>query len=618
MLIWTDMLRHENELQNKFLAALRLQENEFAEIARRKSVNDLRYQSMASGRDIKLLGKFRSEAEAEQIRRDEEYARKISMELAGIEYNPQLATGSNPLFVSPDVPAPQGYAYRSRDPGASPRQTGFHGSPDIGVPAYHSLQRTESFPEPAQHAYVHSSPPLSNPSDHMSTAYREDSSLVPDLPLRPARGTDRDIGSLLTNNVAPNDWPGSAVQELSDITATLQPNRPSAPAFGAPEVHYRPLPSEPGSMDEPLQAMRGPSPRESLAICEQCLSEQPFVSYCPACSFHFCRDHWEGQPLHHGQRLVNGVPHEKTDPLVARKIKSIIEPSISEEEQNLLHRADDDTTWFGVLPDATDSGQRLLHDFGRYEEFLSQSNFSPKSRQFPSLISFVGPTGAGKSTIVKGLVKLPESNNVDLRLQTPVVGLVQHQAVPTSGEVHLYWDPSSLKSARPLLYADCEGLGGGSREPMAARATKEKKTLTKERRNSNQSRHTSLLNPGLRQSMLAYSSMSPRNTPMPPTPAPQSQSSLGYFERASTQSYSPYSPVVEQNEAQDGWTPGSGKVYRGITRKITWAQDRDRRSRQFIVENLYPRLLYTFSDIVVLVMRNPKSVSIDTYARRFR
>ena len=595
------MLRHENELQNKFLSALRLQENEFAEIARHKSVNDLRYQSMASERDVRLLGKFRSEAEAEQIRRDEEYAKKISMELAGIEYSPQLATGGNP-------------AYMSGGSGAGPGPTGFYGSPDIGAQAYHSLQRTET----AQHADIHSSPPLSKPSDHMGTAYREDSSFALDLPPRPARETNHDISSLLTNNVAPNDWPGSAAKEPSVTTATLQPHRPSAPAFGASEGHYRRLPSEPGSMDDPLQAMRGPSPRESLALCEQCLSEQPFVSYCPACSFHFCRDHWEGQPLHHGQRFVNGVPHEKTDPLVARKIKSIIEPSTSEEEQNLLHRADDDTTWFGVLPDATDSGQRLLHDFGRYEEFLSQSSFSPKSGQFPSLISFVGPTGAGKSTIVKGLIKLPESNSGDLRQQTPVVGLVQHQAVPTSGEVHLYWDPSSLKSARPLLYADCEGLGGGSREPMAARATKEKKTLTKERRNSNQSRHMSSRNPGFRQSMSAYTSMSPRNTPMPPTPAPQSQSPLGYFERASTPSYSPYSPVVEQNEGQDGWTPGSGKVYRGVTRKITWAQDRDRRSRQFIVENLYPRLLYTFSDIVVLVMRNPKSVSIDMYARRFR
>ena len=105
---------------------------------------------------------------------------------------------------------------------------------------------------------------------------------------------------------------------------------------------------------------------------------------------------------------------------------------------------------------------------------------------------------------------------------------------------------------------------------------------------------------------------------MPPSPAPQSHSSHEYYERVSTPSYSPYSPVVEESEGQDGWTPGSGKVYRGVTRKITWAQDREKRSRQFIVENLYPRLLYTFSDIVVLVMRNPKSVFKILAASTFR
>ena len=46
--------------------------------------------------------------------------------------------------------------------------------------------------------------------------------------------------------------------------------------------------------------------------------------------------------------------------------------------------------------------------------------------------------------------------------------------------------------------------------------------------------------------------------------------------------------------------------FRGVTWKILWAQEAHRRSREFIVENLYPRLLYTFSDIVVLVMRNAK------------
>ena len=227
--MWTDMLRHDNEFQKKFLSALRLQENEFAEIARRKSVNDLRHQNMASERDVRLLGKFRSEAEAEQIRRDEEYAKKISMEFAGIEHNPQLATGGNPLFVPPDVPAPPRYAYTSGGPGAGTGPTGFYESPDIGAQAHHSLQRTEIFSQPTQRADIHPSPLLSNPSDHMGTTYREDSSLPPDLPPRPARETNRDISSLLTNNVVPNDWPGSAAREPSVTTATLQPDRPGAP-----------------------------------------------------------------------------------------------------------------------------------------------------------------------------------------------------------------------------------------------------------------------------------------------------------------------------------------------------------------------------------------------------
>jgi energy-coupling factor transporter ATP-binding protein EcfA2 len=535
------------------------------------------------------------------------------MDFAGIEYDQRVENGTDGFFKSPNRPAPSDFANMSGGLPSGPGPTGFHGPQGGGLQAEQSLRRRGNFFTPSPNGDT--SPfPLTIPSSPTTVAHNEDSVFAPRLP---ARGMDAEVGGPLPHNTVPNNCPASTALEASAIPASLLPDRPNAPAFGMYEDRHRRLPPEPWSTDEPLNARRGPSPRESLAICEQCLSEQQFVSYCPACSFHFCRDHWDGQPLHHGQRLVNGVPHEKTDPLVAKKIKSIIEPSISEDEQNQLHKADDDTTWFGVLPDATDTGQRLFHDFGRYEEFLSQSLFSPKSGQFPSLISFVGPTGAGKSTIVKGLVKLPESGSGDLKQQTPVVGLVQHQAVPTSGEVHLYWDPSSLKSARPLLYADCEGLGGGSREPMAARATKEKKILVRERKNSNQSKHMSARNPGFRQSMPTYSSMSPRNTPMPPSPAPQSQSNLGYYERGSTPSYSPYSPVVEQNEGQDGWTPGSGKVYRGVTRNITWAQDRDRRSRQFIVENLYPRLLYTFSDIVVLVMRNPKSVLKDSSARAF-
>ena len=43
-------------------------------------------------------------------------------------------------------------------------------------------------------------------------------------------------------------------------------------------------------------------------------------------------------------------------------------------------------------------------------------------------------------------------------------------------------------------------------------------------------------------------------------------------------------------------------------RKIEWANTEEKCTRQFAVTELYPRLLYTFSDVVVFVLRNAKSV----------
>jgi hypothetical protein len=52
----------------------------------------------------------------------------------------------------------------------------------------------------------------------------------------------------------------------------------------------------------------------------------------------------------------------------------------------------------------------------------------------------------------------------------------------------------------------------------------------------------------------------------------------------------------------------SGMAVRRIVnpRKVRWAVSDDKRTRQFAIMNMYPRLLYTFSDVVVFVLRNPK------------
>lgn len=74
--------------------------------------------------------------------------------------------------------------------------------------------------------------------------------------------------------------------------------------------------------------------------------------------------------------------------------------------------------------------------------------------------------GAGKSTLIKMLIELSSNSRQG---PVPVVGSVNH-SVPTSGDVHLYSDPSTYNSDCPILYADCEGLEGGENEPMAVQA----------------------------------------------------------------------------------------------------------------------------------------------------
>ena len=48
------------------------------------------------------------------------------------------------------------------------------------------------------------------------------------------------------------------------------------------------------------------------------------------------------------------------------------------------------------------------------------------------------------------------------------------------------------------------------------------------------------------------------------------------------------------------------KIHYTSEREITWADTNIKQSREYAVTNLYPRLLYTFSDVVVFVLKNPR------------
>jgi ABC-type transport system involved in cytochrome bd biosynthesis fused ATPase/permease subunit len=130
----------------------------------------------------------------------------------------------------------------------------------------------------------------------------------------------------------------------------------------------------------------------------------------------------------------------------------------------------------GVNFDKREDTPLFFHDHGRYAELMeATSDYSaiaqqdatemdlplPPARRTPSLVSFVGQTGAGKSTLINLLIKVKESPESGTA-QCPVVGVSGKEGeVSTSEDVHLYLDPSSFLSEAPILYADCEGLDGG-------------------------------------------------------------------------------------------------------------------------------------------------------------
>lgn len=146
---------------------------------------------------------------------------------------------------------------------------------------------------------------------------------------------------------------------------------------------------------------------------------------------------------------------------------------------------------------------------------------------------------------------------------SPVLGSSVNSTLPTSGDVHLYADPDTYHSHRPILYADCEGLDAGETRPFAT-LSMDQLQITE----SETSRARAKSNP----------SMMPSNSAASRPGAKVRR----HFRR---------------------------KLFEGEEVKVQWATDLKKSGREFAVRHLYPRLLYTFSDVIVFVLRNPKQVS---------
>ncbi|RMY73507.1 hypothetical protein D0863_03837 [Hortaea werneckii] len=260
------------------------------------------------------------------------------------------------------------------------------------------------------------------------------------------------------------------------------------------------------------------------------------IWHCVDCDSSYCSDCWPRQGPHKPKKKGrDNIPHQKTNPFVVKRLKATLNPTRKASEIHKLHEDDSNTKWFGVSRDA--NGRPNLDDFGRYANLMSTiSPIETMGSRYPQLVSFIGVTNAGKSTLIKLLVNHDRDNmNLDNQdiFPSPVVGSIANDSLPTSGDVHLYADPATHAEQLPILFADCEGFEGGERIPLGARARR-----------------------GLR-------SESAKEEPLDPD-------------------------LVR-------------------SRPIEWATTEESRQREYAVTALYPRLLYTFSDCVVFVLRNPKT-----------
>ena len=126
--------------------------------------------------------------------------------------------------------------------------------------------------------------------------------------------------------------------------------------------------------------------------------------WCSVCESVICNACWGQPPPHRPNNRTVTKKHEKTSLELAELINAILCPDTNLYAHNELHHRNLETKWFGVIEDSTTRGPRF-HDSGRFTHLVNGSERHP-SEQYPCLATFVGETGAGKSTLISALIKV--------------------------------------------------------------------------------------------------------------------------------------------------------------------------------------------------------------------
>lgn len=125
--------------------------------------------------------------------------------------------------------------------------------------------------------------------------------------------------------------------------------KPAGPVTSRYHNQSRPISTtDDGSI---LQDRQRASSNASVAyatFCEECNITARNIVYCNVCEMSFCWPCWDQQTVHKRKRLgPGGVPHEKTKPGVAKKVRNALAPPTDEKMRERLCKEDEVTSWFG-------------------------------------------------------------------------------------------------------------------------------------------------------------------------------------------------------------------------------------------------------------------------------